>query len=117
MAKPTPPVQGTLPDETAISTPDRTPDPDRTDEVTESIRRRAHQIWESEGRPEGRPDDHWIQAEREILHGRNELGGDDAPNLDALREAAREHTDTYVVKTDLEDADQREATPGVREQP
>jgi hypothetical protein len=47
----------------------------------------------------------------------DELGGDDVPNLAALREAAREHTDAFIVKSDLEDSDERDATPGVREQP
>ena len=43
-------------------------------------------------------------------------GEDDNPsNLAALREASREHTDAFLVKTDLEDADQREV-PGTREQ-
>jgi hypothetical protein len=41
---------------------------------------------------------------------------DDVPNLAAQREAAREHSDAYIVDTDLEDADQREASPGTREQ-
>ena len=81
------------------------------------IRKRAHQLWQQEGSPEGRPDDHWLQAEREIDHGNGEIEGDDQPNLAALREAARQHTDTFLVKTDLEDADQREATPGMSEQP
>ena len=81
------------------------------------IRKRAYQLWQQEGSPEGRPDDHWLQAEREIDHGNGEIEGDDQPNLAALREAARQHTDAFVVKTDLEDADQREATPGMREQP
>lgn len=35
------------------------------------IQERAYQIWESEGRPEGRAMDHWVQAEEEI---RTELG-------------------------------------------
>ena len=81
------------------------------------IRKRAYQLWQQEGSPQGRPDDHWLQAEREIDHGNGEIEGDDQPNLAALREAARQHTDTFLVKTDLEDADQREATPGLREQP
>ena len=58
-----------------------------------------------------------MQAQREIDQGEGEIGGDDVPNLEALREAARQHTDAYIVKTDLEDADQREAAPGTREQP
>jgi hypothetical protein len=33
---------------------------------TESIRRRAYEHWEGEGRPEGRGLDHWLMAEREM---------------------------------------------------
>jgi hypothetical protein len=57
------------------------------------------------------------QAEHEILYEQDELEGNDVPKLDALRESAREHADSFILKSDLEDADQREATPGVREQP
>ena len=32
----------------------------------ERIRQRAHEIWEGEGRPEGRHAEHWTQASREI---------------------------------------------------
>jgi hypothetical protein len=32
----------------------------------ERVRRRAHEIWEQEGRPEGRHEDHWRQAREEI---------------------------------------------------
>jgi hypothetical protein len=81
------------------------------------IRDRAHAIWEREGKPEGRHEEHWSQAEHEINHGGDQIEGDDVPNLEALREAARQHTDAFIVKTDLEDADEREATPGMREQP
>ncbi|WP_082530149.1 DUF2934 domain-containing protein [Rhizobium sp. Root1203] len=89
---------------------------DRAEEI-HRIRKRAYELWEQEGSPAGRHDDHWLQAEREISHGGDVIEGDDLPRLDALREAARQHTDTFLVETDLEDADQREATPGVREQP
>lgn len=37
-----------------------------TDDIQERIRRRAHELWESEGRPHGRDADHWTQAEAEI---------------------------------------------------
>jgi hypothetical protein len=30
------------------------------------VRMRAHQIWEQQGRPEGRALDHWIQAKWEL---------------------------------------------------
>ncbi len=88
-----------------------------TENREDRIRRRAYELWQQEGSPEGKPDDHWLQAEHEIDHGDGEIEGDDEPNLAALREAARQHSDTFIVKTDLEDADQREATPGMREQP
>ena len=32
----------------------------------EAIRKRAHEIWEREGRPEGRHEDHWREAEAEL---------------------------------------------------
>ncbi|WP_309085207.1 DUF2934 domain-containing protein [Chelativorans sp.] len=35
-------------------------------EKEEKIRRRAYEIWESEGRPHGREWDHWLQAAREL---------------------------------------------------
>lgn len=36
-------------------------------ERQEKVRTRAYAIWESEGRPEGKHLDHWLQAEQEIL--------------------------------------------------
>jgi hypothetical protein len=33
----------------------------------EQIKARAYQIWEEEGRPEGRDREHWDQATREIM--------------------------------------------------
>lgn len=36
------------------------------DENDEAIRRRAHQRWESEGRPDGRHEDYWRQAQSEL---------------------------------------------------
>lgn len=32
----------------------------------ERIRKRAHEIWEQEGRPDGKEQDHWERAEREL---------------------------------------------------
>lgn len=37
------------------------------DDVEERIRRRAYEIWEREGRPDGRDADHWRQAREEVL--------------------------------------------------
>jgi hypothetical protein len=36
------------------------------DDREEQIRNRAHQIWEREGRPDGRESEHWARAMREI---------------------------------------------------
>jgi hypothetical protein len=38
----------------------------RQDALDERVRRRAYELWESEGRPAGREHDHWLQAEREV---------------------------------------------------
>ena len=32
----------------------------------ESISRRAYQLWEEAGRPDGNHTDHWLQAERDL---------------------------------------------------
>jgi hypothetical protein len=36
------------------------------EDVEERVRQRAYQIWEREGRPEGREQDHWDLARQEI---------------------------------------------------
>ncbi|MCR6500900.1 DUF2934 domain-containing protein [Shinella sp. CPCC 101442] len=36
------------------------------DDQSERIRKRAHQIWEEEGRPEGREYSHWLRARADI---------------------------------------------------
>jgi hypothetical protein len=41
----------------------------------EKIRRRAHQLWEEAGQPDGQDEDHWAQAVREI-EGENGSGSD-----------------------------------------
>lgn len=38
--------------------------------MQERIQRRAYELWESEGRPEGRQHAHWQQAEMEITRAR-----------------------------------------------
>lgn len=40
-----------------------------TSDYLEKIRRRAYQLWEQEGRPEGRELAHWAQAEHELRQG------------------------------------------------
>ena len=38
----------------------------------EEIACRAHDLWENEGRPEGRELEHWLQAESQIQQGRRQ---------------------------------------------
>jgi hypothetical protein len=54
-------------------------------EDNERIRHRAYQIWEAEGRPEGRGAQHWAQA-------RDELGGNDAAEDNASAEGQDDET-------------------------
>ena len=35
----------------------------------EQIRARAHELWEQAGKPEGREDEFWHQAEKELAQG------------------------------------------------
>ena len=89
------------------------------------IQRRAHAIWERNGQPDGAHSEHWAEAERDYYDeagtgGKADLQtieGDDLASPRAMREAAREHSDTYMVATDLEDDDQRTNANGTREQP
>ncbi len=45
------------------------------DESKARITARAHAIWEEQGRPAGRSEEHWRQAEREVLAERDRPGG------------------------------------------
>jgi hypothetical protein len=44
-------------------------------DVQERIQRRAYELWESEGRPEGRAQVHWRQAELEVTRARSQRVG------------------------------------------
>jgi hypothetical protein len=51
---------------TSIETAQQQP----TQEFAEQVRRRAYEIYEQSGRPDGCAHDHWCQAEAEILRRR-----------------------------------------------
>jgi hypothetical protein len=54
---------------------------------SELIRRRAYQMWEERGRPEGLDAEHWYAAEQELAE-------DDAgPETEALRDAEEAEKD------------------------
>ncbi|MCD7058653.1 DUF2934 domain-containing protein [Pelagibacterium xiamenense] len=54
------------------------------DARTEAIRARAYELWEQEGRPEGRDQDHWFRAAQEIAQSQDASsgGGDRLPDPD-----------------------------------
>ncbi|KQO76815.1 hypothetical protein [Rhizobium sp. Leaf262] len=58
-----------------------------------------------------------FHTERELKGVPDEVDPDEEMNLRARRQAARQHEDAFIVATDLEDDDQRDAAPGTREQP
>jgi len=45
----------------------------------DQIARRAQELWEAEGRPEGKSDDHWLRAESELRKHRAELAAATPP--------------------------------------
>ncbi|WP_083988742.1 DUF2934 domain-containing protein [Devosia geojensis] len=50
----------------------------QTPATDEQIRLRAYQIWETEGRPEGRAEEHWQQASDEVTLSRGDARADAA---------------------------------------
>ncbi|ASP86726.1 DUF2934 domain-containing protein (plasmid) [Sinorhizobium meliloti] len=59
---------------------------DSSDEKQERIRRRAYEIWERHGRPDGEQDRHWQQAEKEL---EGEGGASEAAMLEVRLAAQR----------------------------
>ena len=51
----------------------------KASDLQERIRRRAHAIWEREGRPHGRDQDHWRETESELAG--EEAGAAPAPSV------------------------------------
>ena len=41
-------------------------------ETLERIRKRAYELWEADGRPDGQETSHWVQATTEVLTADNE---------------------------------------------
>lgn len=65
-----------------------------TGDVERRIRERAYEIWESEGQPEGRSDEHWQQARAEFSDASAEADAEagaqktDLPNVGTRTEAS-----------------------------
>ena len=67
------------------------------------IEQRAHEIWEAEGRPHGKHEEHWQRAEREITGGRGaRASGSGGKSTVASKSSAskpRAKTDASAKKT------------------
>jgi hypothetical protein len=56
--------------------------------IEERIRNRAYELWEAEGRPEGREIDHWLQAVQELALERSAVGVASSPRPRRTRSTA-----------------------------
>lgn len=54
----------------------------------EQIRQRAHEIWEQDGRPDGRAEDHWRQAREEVEAAFSRHGAEGDDEAEAANERA-----------------------------
>ena len=72
-----------------------------TIDILQRIRERSYQIWEQEGRPEGRHLDHWLQAEQELV-AENALDFEFTQLMRAFRSGIISETTVEQVMTDLE---------------
>ena len=74
-----------------------------SEDKSQQIRERAHQIWEQAGRPEGHDADHWHQAESEIHEGAD------------AESATGGQADTALTRTDQAEATAAGAASEVNE--
>jgi hypothetical protein len=70
--------------------------PQSPDEKDQRVRQRAHELWEAEGRPSGRAEAHWQQAEQE-LQAVQEPGSD----REAIAEATNYGMETQETPSDV----------------
>ena len=73
-----------------------------TIDILQRIRERSYQIWEQEGRPEGRHLDHWLQAEQELV-AENALDFEFTQLMRAFRSGIISGATVEQVMTDLEE--------------
>ncbi|MBS7544743.1 DUF2934 domain-containing protein [Ancylobacter oerskovii] len=88
------------------------------DEREEHIRRRAHRLWEEEGRPEGRAEQHWFQAKEMLAVEEGEMPtspvAEPSPEpIEALVNAGEFPTLTDQGEMEIPHRPQAEAAPAV----
>jgi Protein of unknown function (DUF2934) len=58
--------------------------------LEEAIRERAYQLWVADGRPEGNPDNYWLNAQREMLaHSADRAVTEESPVVAAKPDKAK----------------------------
>ena len=58
--------------------------------LEEAIRERAYQLWVADGRPEGNPDNYWLNAQRDMLaHAADHAVTEDATVVTAKPDKAK----------------------------
>jgi hypothetical protein len=78
------------------------------DDHDERIRQRAHEIWEEEGRPEGREYSHWLRARADIREEDGEAPAqfvllDDIRPQAGLARAAKKPLDARGIDSQLDE--------------
>lgn len=68
-----------------------------SDNRQERLQQRAYEIWESEGRPNGRDREHWEQAEREVTGDR--AAGPDGAIFDTVSKISASPTGSSSRRT------------------
>lgn len=73
-----------------------------TEYDVDRINRRAYEIWDREGRPEGQELEHWCQAERELAaEGNSEAGQGDGAASDHLAASSTNATPADAETSDV----------------
>ena len=55
----------------SAANPAPSPQAELIENMEDEVRQRAYELWEESGREDGRAQDHWLQAESEVLARRN----------------------------------------------
>jgi hypothetical protein len=76
------------------------------------VRARAYEQWEREGRPDGRAEDHWRDAERELSNGQAETSQQGISNHPPGEERDRqEHMPPRSTKREANDTSEDSPQP------
>lgn len=81
------------------------------DEIRSLIRTRAFELWEAEGKPDGRMEQHWLAAEKEVLEEVDRSGATGPAVADAVAREPRARGDVDKRQEELLDEAIEETFP------